>query len=158
MTTMTMRMRMTTTTTMMISLCVGGFPGSAAMAEYTAAMRRLAVALLEEMGKALGLAAGDALSRMVADEESDSLFRLNHYPPCPAAGEVVTGFGEHTDPQIVSILRSNETCGLQIALRDGSWVSVPPDHSSLFVNVGDSLQVTILFLSTPSCICSRLSS
>ncbi|KAJ6728224.1 2-OXOGLUTARATE (2OG) AND FE(II)-DEPENDENT OXYGENASE SUPERFAMILY PROTEIN-RELATED [Salix koriyanagi] len=51
------------------------------------------------------------------------------------------GFGEHTDPQIISVLRSNNTSGLQISLNDGSWLSVPPDLSSFFINVGDSLQV-----------------
>ncbi|XP_058108906.1 gibberellin 2-beta-dioxygenase 1-like [Magnolia sinica] len=51
----------------------------------------------------------------------------------------LTGFGERTDPQIISVLRSNNTSGLQISLSDGSWVSVPPDHNS-FVIVGDSLQ------------------
>ncbi|XP_058099505.1 gibberellin 2-beta-dioxygenase 1-like [Magnolia sinica] len=52
----------------------------------------------------------------------------------------LTGFGERTDPQIISVLRSNNTSGLQISLSDGSWVLVPPDHNS-FVIVGDSLQV-----------------
>uniref|UniRef100_A0A8I6WXV9 Fe2OG dioxygenase domain-containing protein n=1 Tax=Hordeum vulgare subsp. vulgare TaxID=112509 RepID=A0A8I6WXV9_HORVV len=47
----------------------------------------------------------------------------------------------HTDPQIISVLRSNRTGGLQIALPDGRWVPVAPDPDSLFVNVGDSLQV-----------------
>ncbi|XP_058068707.1 gibberellin 2-beta-dioxygenase 1-like [Magnolia sinica] len=68
---------------------------------------------------------------------------LNHYPPCPelkALSGNLTGFGEHTDPQIISVLGSNNTSGLQISLSDGSWVSVPPDHN-FFVIVGDSLQV-----------------
>ena len=87
-----------------------------------------------------------ALSRLVRDEKSDTFFRLNHYPPCPElqalCGRNLIGFGEHTDPQIISVLRSNNTSGLQISLRDGTWVSVPPDQYSFFFNVGDSLQVT----------------
>uniref|UniRef100_A0A5B6ZCR6 Putative gibberellin 2-oxidase 2 n=1 Tax=Davidia involucrata TaxID=16924 RepID=A0A5B6ZCR6_DAVIN len=79
------------------------------------------------------------------DEQSDSVFRLNHYPPCPELQDMndsnLIGFGEHTDPQIISVLRSNSTSGLQISLRDGNWISVPPDQNSFFVIVGDSLQV-----------------
>ncbi|KAH9609507.1 hypothetical protein KSS87_006024 [Heliosperma pusillum] len=78
-------------------------------------------------------------------------FRLNHYPPCPSDqfqcnnnnnnNNNIIGFGEHTDPQIISVLRSNNTCGLEIFLQDGNWLSVPPDQHSFFFNVGDSLQV-----------------
>ncbi|PKI74368.1 hypothetical protein CRG98_005248 [Punica granatum] len=90
---------------------------------------------------------------MLRDNKSDSLFRLNHYPPSPPELQLqlqpflggrsqLLGFGEHTDPQIISVLRSNDTAGLQVCLRDGTtWVSVPPDRSSFFINVGDSLQV-----------------
>ncbi|XP_037443393.1 gibberellin 2-beta-dioxygenase 3-like [Triticum dicoccoides] len=47
---------------------------------------------------------------------------------------------EYTDA-IISVLRSNGTGGLQIMLLDGRWVPVAPDTDSLFVIVGDSLQV-----------------
>uniref|UniRef100_A0A1D1XFG3 gibberellin 2beta-dioxygenase n=2 Tax=Anthurium amnicola TaxID=1678845 RepID=A0A1D1XFG3_9ARAE len=116
-----------------------------ALEEYLSAVRRLACGVLELMAEGLGLRQRDAFSRLVADDESDCMFRLNHYPPCPPLqgmpGCGLTGFGEHTDPQLISFLRSNDSHGLQIALRDGTWVSVPPDHTSFFVNVGDSMQV-----------------
>jgi gibberellin 2-oxidase len=113
-----------------------------ALEEYTAAVREVGGRVLELMAEGLGLDRG-VLRRLVAGKDgegSDELVRVNHYPACPLASGV-TGFGEHTDPQIISLLRSNRTGGLQIMVRDGRWVPVAPDPDSLFVNVGDSLQV-----------------
>lgn len=93
-------------------------------------------------GGGLGLADTGALARLVLAGDSDSMLRVNHYPPRPEPGRL-TGFGEHTDPQIISLLRSNATAGLEISLRDGTWVAVPADADSFFVNVGDALQVLI---------------
>lgn len=113
--------------------------------EYTAAVRRMACGLLELMAEGLGVGPPDALARLVAHADSESMLRVNHYPPRPelqgGGGPNLTGFGEHTDPQIISVLRSNGTPGLEISLRDGGWASVPPDGDSFFVNVGDTLQV-----------------
>ncbi|KAL0925694.1 hypothetical protein M5K25_004059 [Dendrobium thyrsiflorum] len=115
-----------------------------ALKEYVSAMRKLASEMLELMAEGLGLEQRNVLSKFVNDEKGDSFFRLNHYPPWPmlqGSNNNLNGFGEHTDPQIISVLRSNDSDGLQIALKDGSWVLVPPDQDSFFVNVGDSLQV-----------------
>ncbi|KAL5989942.1 Gibberellin 2-beta-dioxygenase [Asimina triloba] len=113
--------------------------------DYIKAVRRLSCVVLELIAEGLKIRTRDVFSKLLMDGESDSVFRINHYPPCPdeleASGCNLTGFGEHTDPQIVSILRSNNTSGLQISLKDGSWISVPPDPTSFFVIVGDSLQV-----------------
>ncbi|XP_022955233.1 gibberellin 2-beta-dioxygenase-like isoform X1 [Cucurbita moschata] len=115
-----------------------------AVEEYILAVKKMACEVLEAMAEGLGIEKHD-LSRLLKDERSDCCFRLNHYPPCPElealSGRNLIGFGEHTDPQIISVLRSNNTTGLHICLRDGSWVPVPPDQRSFFINVGDSLQV-----------------
>ncbi|XP_061362214.1 gibberellin 2-beta-dioxygenase 1-like [Gastrolobium bilobum] len=111
---------------------------------YMYAVRKMACEILELMAEGLKIQPKHVFSKLLMDEQSDSVFRVNHYPACPELalnGENLIGFGEHTDPQIISLLRSNNTSGLQISLRDGSWISVPPDHSSFFINVGDSLQV-----------------
>ncbi|XBJ20408.1 hypothetical protein VPH35_011243 [Triticum aestivum] len=121
----------------------------AALEEYTDAVREVGARVLELMAEGLGLAEENrgVLRRVVASDEADDIVRVNHYPPwpCPLAagqrGRGVTGFGEHTDPQVISLLRSNRTAGLQIMLPDGRWVPVAPDPDSLFVNVGDSLRV-----------------
>ncbi|CAM8887711.1 unnamed protein product [Rhodiola kirilowii] len=115
------------------------------LAEYVREMKRVASEVLELIAEGLKLER-DILSKLVEDEESDSCFRLNHYPPCQQmfqalSGRNLIGFGEHTDPQIISVLRSNNTSGLQIALKDGTWAAVPPDQHSFFINVGDCLQV-----------------
>ncbi|GAB4846699.1 Gibberellin 2-beta-dioxygenase 1 [Ancistrocladus abbreviatus] len=116
-----------------------------AVNDYVSAVRRMACEVLELMADGLRIQPRNVFSRLLMDEESDSLFRLNHYPPCPELQDFsesnLVGFGEHTDPQIISVLRSNNTSGLQISLTDGNWISVPPDQDSFFFNVGDSLQV-----------------
>lgn len=127
------------------SCLVGGIRCSSTLKEYLAAVRKLASKVLELMAEGLDIEPRDVISRLVMDENSDGIFRLNHYPPCPVLRGYnygLTGFGEHTDPQVISVLRSNNSTGLQISLKDGSWVSVPPDEESFFINVGDSLQVT----------------
>lgn len=117
-------------------------------------VKKVSCKVLEMVAEGLGIEARDTLSKMVRDEKSDSCLRLNHYPTAAEEEEeeekmVKVGFGEHTDPQIISVLRSNNTAGLQICVKDGSWVAVPPDHSSFFINVGDALQVPF-FLSSLS--------
>ncbi|XP_019158043.1 PREDICTED: gibberellin 2-beta-dioxygenase 1-like [Ipomoea nil] len=117
--------------------------------EYVGAVRNTACEVLEMIAEGLKMEPKDVLSRLIRDENSDCWFRVNHYPPCPelqTAGGIMNGgdligFGEHTDPQVISVVRSNNTTGLQISVGDGTWLSVPPDHHSLFINVGDSLQV-----------------
>ncbi|XP_072994704.1 gibberellin 2-beta-dioxygenase 3-like [Typha latifolia] len=115
-----------------------------ALNDYISAVRKLAIEVLEVMAEGLQITSRDLFSKLLMDDESDQVFRLNHYPPSPLLqgfNRSLTGFGEHTDPQIISVLRSNSAAGLQIALKDGRWASVPSDHQSFFINVGDSLQV-----------------
>ncbi|CAA0832931.1 Gibberellin 2-beta-dioxygenase 2 [Striga hermonthica] len=114
--------------------------------EYVEEVKRMTCRVLDLIADGLQIGPNkDALSRLVRDERSDSLLRLNYYPPCPdlhaLTGRDLIGFGAHTDPQILSVLRSTNTSGLQVCLRDGSWAAVPPDHTSFYFIVGDSLQV-----------------
>ncbi|XP_068660301.1 gibberellin 2-beta-dioxygenase 2-like [Aristolochia californica] len=109
--------------------------------EYIEAVRELACEMLELLAEGMRIPDKKVLSRLIRDDESDSVFRMNHYPCCKerdASHRV--GFGEHSDPQILTLLRSNGVGGLQISLEDGVWVPVPPDPNSFCVNVGDALQ------------------
>ncbi|KAL4563491.1 hypothetical protein LXL04_027534 [Taraxacum kok-saghyz] len=128
--------------------------------EYVEEVRKLGCSILELMAEGLEIEPKNVLSRMLSDDNADTVFRLNHYPPCvnlesepgpnPDSytnhrtmnrGRPTIGFGEHTDPQLITIARSNATSGLQICLADGTWVAVPHDDSSFFINVDDLLQV-----------------
>uniref|UniRef100_A0A0E0C1C5 gibberellin 2beta-dioxygenase n=1 Tax=Oryza meridionalis TaxID=40149 RepID=A0A0E0C1C5_9ORYZ len=126
--------------------------------DYVESVRQLACHVLDLLGEGLGLRDPTSLTRLITATDNDSLVRINHYPPsCAAAGDyksgggpaptAAIGFGEHTDPQILSVLRSNDADGLQLLLPDAAaaagdsvWVPVPPDPSAFFVNVGDLLQ------------------
>ncbi|XP_076923408.1 gibberellin 2-beta-dioxygenase 1-like [Bidens hawaiensis] len=118
-----------------------------AVDDYVTAVKNMACKILEMMADELKLEQRNVFSKLLMDEQSDSVFRVNYYPPCPEVQESeidggnLIGFGEHTDPQIISVLRSDNTSGLEISLSDGSWMSAPPDSESFFINVGDSLQV-----------------
>ncbi|KAF2286185.1 hypothetical protein GH714_011482 [Hevea brasiliensis] len=109
-----------------------------ALNDYISAVKKMACDILEMMADGLRIQPRTVFSKLLMDEQSDSVFRLNHYPPIPCPGPGIQtlnsnntiGFGEHTDPQIISVLRSNNTSGLQISLENGNWISVPPDQNS----------------------------
>ncbi|KAK3018613.1 hypothetical protein RJ639_004945 [Escallonia herrerae] len=113
---------------------------------YVEAVRGLACEILELMAEGLWVSDTSAFSRLIRAADSDSLLRLNHYPPLTEDSDTSPssfrriGFGEHTDPQILTVLRSNGVGGLQISLEDGVWIPVAPDSSAFCVNVGDVLQ------------------
>ncbi|KAL0353925.1 UNVERIFIED_CONTAM: Gibberellin 2-beta-dioxygenase 1 [Sesamum angustifolium] len=72
--------------------------------EYVLAVRGMACEILEMLADGLKIQPRNAFSKLLMDEKSDSVFRLNHYPPCPQAqlqdqsnGRNRIGFGEHTD-------------------------------------------------------------
>ncbi|KAI3841062.1 hypothetical protein MKX03_001256 [Papaver bracteatum] len=65
-----------------------------------------------------------------------------------AYGDMI-GFGEHTDPKLISVVRSNNITGLQIADKDGLWILVPPDQSFLFINNSTKSMVSMLYFGGP---------
>lgn len=145
------------------------------MNEYVEAVKGLACDILDLLGEGLGLKDPRLFSKLITEADSDSLLRINHYPPSctvhkldhddqcklkgiartkagnggnPSAGGRI-GFGEHSDPQLLSLLRANDVDGLQVLLPDingkDTWIQVPADSSAYFVNVGDLLQVVTSF-------------
>ncbi|CAL0325440.1 unnamed protein product [Lupinus luteus] len=124
---------------------------SSRVSVYTEAVKKLACEILELMSEGLGVPDKSVFSRWINHVDSDSVLRLNHYPPIHYPNKdrdkatcynyTKVGFGEHSDPQILTILRSNDVGGLQISPEDGLWIPVTPDPSAFCVNVGDVLEV-----------------
>ncbi|XP_019163441.1 PREDICTED: gibberellin 2-beta-dioxygenase 2 [Ipomoea nil] len=108
---------------------------SCVVRDYIDAVRNVACEVLELAAEGLRVQDKWVFSRMLRDSQSDSCFRVNHYPHASSSS-----FGEHTDPQILTVLRSNDVDGLQIRTRDGLWVPVPADPKHMFVMVGDAFQ------------------
>lgn len=80
------------------------------------------------------------LSSMI--ESSDqTLLRVLHYPPLQGDEELgAIRAGAHEDINLITILPAANEPGLQVKLKDGTWLDVPCDFGNLIVNIGDMLQ------------------
>lgn len=111
------------------------------VAEYTAAMRRLADDLLALFAHALGLPANPFGA--LADRPTWTM-NINHYPPVSVVGEPEAGqfrIGPHTDFGTVTILdREPGAGGLQVHSEAEGWEDAPWEPGALTVNIGDLLE------------------
>ncbi len=82
----------------------------------------------------------EPLSQMMQGSEQ-SLLRVLHYPPL-AGDESPDAIraSAHEDINLLTILPAANEPGLQVQLKDGSWLDVPCDFGNLIVNIGDMLQ------------------
>lgn len=111
----------------------------AAVLEYMAELSELSKALLDAIGEGLGLPA-DVFGEHFA--EPTTLFRCFHYPPHDEQwGEESTAVGEHTDMGFLTVLRQDDSGGLQVREAcTNEWVDVPPVPHTFVVNLGDCLE------------------
>jgi isopenicillin N synthase-like dioxygenase len=73
-------------------------------------------------------------------DDSASLLRLLHYPPHPGTFDgSIYGAGAHTDYGNLTLLAQDDTGGLEVRRRDGTWVAVPPQPGTFVCNIGDCL-------------------
>ncbi|CAI0381933.1 unnamed protein product [Linum tenue] len=106
--------------------------------EYSAALKTLALTILNLMAKSLGM---DQHDIGILFEQGWQTFRMNYYPPCPQP-ELVMGLNSHSDAVGLTILLqlTADTQGLQIK-QDGHWVPVVPLPNAFIINIGDILEI-----------------
>jgi isopenicillin N synthase-like dioxygenase len=108
----------------------------AVVLEYMDEMARVAHAVLAAMAVGLGLDAGWFDTNLTSDPTV--LFRIFHYPPTTPE-EATWGVGEHTDYGLLTILRQDQTGGLEVKSPTG-WIDAPPIADSFVCNLGDMLE------------------
>ncbi|CAI9091962.1 OLC1v1027086C1 [Oldenlandia corymbosa var. corymbosa] len=107
------------------------------MSEYSKAVHKLGVSLMEAITESLGLGPAYMSAKM---EEGSQTIVVNCYPPCPQP-DLALGFSPHSDYSCVTIVLQSSS-GLQIQdPSDGKWSDVPNIHGALQVNVGDCVEV-----------------
>jgi isopenicillin N synthase-like dioxygenase len=118
--------------------------------DYMEAMTRLGQALMEGIALSLGLDASYFADRYTKDPLT--LFRIFNYPgdPTAAGDEPRWGVGEHTDYGLLTILKQDDTGGLQVKSTTG-WIPAPPIPGAFLCNIGDMLDrmTAGLYRSTP---------
>jgi isopenicillin N synthase-like dioxygenase len=70
--------------------------------------------------------------------DGDALLRVVHYPANPPEGEIWAA--AHDDISLFTILPRASSEGLQVQIRDGSWIDVVVPENAVILNVGAMLQ------------------
>ncbi len=101
---------------------------------------------LDDMGRdLLGACAeylgDDAAWYTDAIRDGDTILRVIHYPPV-APGQTPNSIraGAHEDINFITLLVGATEPGLELLMRDGSWLPIQADHDEIIVDSGDMLQ------------------
>ncbi|AGY57762.1 isopenicillin N synthase family dioxygenase [Gloeobacter kilaueensis] len=125
-----------------------------AVLEYITALSELGHALMA--GIALGLGLDETYFARHCTGEPLVLFRIFNYPPAPP-DDHSWGVGEHTDYGLLTILKQDDTGGLQVKSEAGGWQPVAPIPGTFVCNIGDMLECMSggLYRSTPHRVLNR---
>lgn len=70
--------------------------------------------------------------------------RLIHYPPAPvsqaSSSAASIRAGSHSDYGSCTLLFQKDVGGLQVEMKPGQWVDIPPQNGCIVVNVGDAME------------------
>lgn len=116
--------------------------------DYMTAMTQLGHTLMAGIALSLGLT--ESYFRERYTWEPLTLFRIFNYPPVAELSESQWGVGEHTDYGLLTILKQDNSGGLQIKVNQ-RWIEAPPIPNSFVCNIGDMLDRLTrgLYRSTP---------
>src|SRR5262249_4389574 len=104
---------------------------------YDDAVRDVGLRLLEVFSIAVG-EGRDYFTRRFSPPTT--ALRLIHYPPAPEQRpEDLYGIHPHTDYGFLTILAQDDTGGLQIQGRHGTWLAAAAIPGTFVVNIGDAL-------------------
>jgi isopenicillin N synthase-like dioxygenase len=70
----------------------------------------------------------------------NSILRPLHYPPIQEGNTASVRAGAHEDINFITLLIGSSAEGLQLKLKDGSWLPVTTQGDAIVVNIGDMLQ------------------
>uniref|UniRef100_UPI003013A54D isopenicillin N synthase family dioxygenase n=1 Tax=Hassallia byssoidea TaxID=482630 RepID=UPI003013A54D len=114
--------------------------------EYMEAMTQLGHTLMAGIALSLGLEESYFADRYTSDPLT--LFRIFNYPASNDRDR--WGVGEHTDYGVLTILKQDDSGGLQVKSKSG-WIAAPPIPNSFVCNIGDMLDRMTggLYRSTP---------
>ena len=106
--------------------------------KYMEALTLLGHQLMEGLSLSLGLEADYFNRRYTSDPLT--LFRIFHYPAqdSPSENNPQWGVGEHTDYGVLTILKQDNTGGLQVK-SGAQWIEAPPIPNTFVCNIGDML-------------------
>lgn len=108
-----------------------------AVEAYERAMHAFCLRLLRPLALALGLPRDWFLPHF---EQPTTFLRLLHYPPqAPDSPDDAFGSAPHTDYGFITILAQDDSGGLEVRRRDGTWLPATPIPDTWVVNVADML-------------------
>ena len=120
--------------------------------EYMAAIKKLAHSVVKGIALSLELPA-DYFEENYTHDPTCKLSVIS-YPPDREANKQTNprwGVGEHTDYGLLTILKQDNSGGLQVKPRNKEWTPAKPIENSFVCNLGDMTQIVTngLYLSTP---------
>jgi isopenicillin N synthase-like dioxygenase len=122
--------------------------------EYLDELTQVGHALMRGIALSLGFDSDIFQRDLTADPTL--LFRIFHYPPLTTTSADLWSVGEHTDYGLLTILKQDETGGLQVKSQ-GQWIEATPIPDSFVCNIGDILDRMTggLYRSTPHRVRNR---